>query len=303
MKFPKLTEEEAGYINAVVNPFGNIHNAGKGVYGGARVPDSTCPETIPLTLHASATYTCAAAAHKMQGCIKIREPDTASNVAGLIASNDLGAGAGQVTDTIYWKNWTMIYGSIRKYRVVGMALKVMCTSANDTTAGYFKGGIMEQTPRDSVGYNNFVDCTNEMIEGYYTMREGITVRWFPRDNADLEFSSPPSADSWDNTQWRAPVVYFDGSVENTKIMVQIVLHIEATVPQVTTPFQVTPSPISLRFPLLYAIVSLEEFAPYVTKGHSFWGFMKHAWQWTRKIATFLVKAAPVVYKIASAVAV
>lgn len=301
IQVPKLTVEEAGYINGVVNPFGNIQGGrANGYFGGAKIPDASGGETVALSL--SMTFTWTPNPTETMGVIKLHKLGNDQNY-GLQLHHDEGGSPGHV-DTHEWTMWAPIRAYLRDYRIVGMGLKVTACSGLDHTTGILQGGNGVRNIQTAAAvWATYTDIRSELETGAFSVLEGMTVRWVPESNSDLSYETLGNHVAYEGMDWRAPTIYFEGlNASNTTLVVSAVMHVEARLPAMATAFAATLSPVSTRFNLLYAIVTSPYFSPIVTKGNSFRGFFRSASYWTKKIATWIAMYGPSVSQYAGQVA-
>lgn len=300
VQVPVLTAEERAYVDTVTNPFG--HYSGQSSYNayrGGRICDESGIPTFPAKYHCDLTF---AGSTGTSFVAKICKP-AKDNALGIRVCYSNGGVKPTGAIDVNWVEGTAIAAMIRKYRVVGMGLKVICVSGSENEVGTLRAGNSEVITQVAVdNWNNYADFAGEMEEEKIAVKDGITVRYTPMDTSGYAFVDLVNATAWHEDEWRAPTINCAGLSTNTTVLIQAILHLEIYCGGRETPFSVTASPISTRWPLLVSLVTHPEFAPVVTVGHSFKSFFTGMGRFVKRVANWIVNKAPVITKIASTVA-
>lgn len=270
---PSFNAEEKAYIEAVTNPFGK--KSLEGSYDqmlGARIPDPSGAKSLPVTLHCQGTINTQGDGTRAKGFLKICYPTSNDDTAVINYYNEEGKLSPGGEDGTDWKNWSSINTSVKKYRVVGMGLKLQTTSYGENVEGYLRGGIHTGNIENGASWFTYDAHTVQLENHVFPTLQGITVRWLPMDNADCEFADIGTSVLNGQSDWRAPVIFYDSVGTKCKMIFEAVLHLEVVLNQQTSAIPMTHSPISLKWDTVHALVTNPDLAPIVTKGNSFKSF-------------------------------
>lgn len=271
-----FSHEEQAYVNCVVNPFGHLGDGAFLRKMAGRIPDASGCNSMPMTFTCSTTITGDAATAKTDGIIKLCNltNDAGGSYGIMWASSAAGAPAPTLAAayTIDWEQQPSILSVTKRWRVVGMGLKVTRASGGDLQSGVLQGGITSGANILTGGgpaYSNYALFKPQLERHLYTVPDGITVRWMPQDNSDFEYEDFTARVAFNSNVWRAPTVFFRGLGDGTVLNVQAVLHVEAIVEGNESGFVSTPSPVSTRWLKIHSLTTHPEFAPICTRGWSF----------------------------------
>lgn len=296
VSLPKFTFEETAYINTVTNPFGNMQRGAVGNHLGGRIPDTSGEPSQAVTLTSSIAYTPTGGA---ASCLFMACPWVQNQNYAI-----LGVRGGAVNPTPDHKSnsqWNEFDGltNVRQWRIVGWALKVNFTSSKLVVAGSVRAGLVHSAicaaDDQPVPYTTQAD---EMHPFVRPLQGGCTVRWVPSGQNDLNWLNPvimpgdpaPNPNRYLITNsLRNPSIFIQGLPENCSVVFQAVLHLEVIQLQYISPYAIKPSPISLRWGLLYALATHPDFAPMITSGNSFKNFFSSGFQLAKKALLFLSK--------------
>lgn len=284
---PSFNHFERAYIETVTNPFGHTED-GIGLPRGGRIPDSSGINTIPATLTANMTITGGAAL--TEGLIKICKLNDTRTV-GIWNTYSVGGLATPTAEqTTTFHQIAQLDPMVNRFRIVGMALKCFAISPPDVTSGALQGGnCSEKLKTGAAAYTAYANAAAETEVERLPVKKGMTVRWSPGDLGDCLFTKWAVRADHEDTDWRAPTIYFQGLAVGTVLEVMAIVHIEVEAGMVETPFPLTPSPVSDKWSLLYSIVTHPDFAPIVTEGASFKSFFSNIGKFFGKVGKWLFK--------------
>lgn len=282
MKKPTFNQAEQDYIEAVSNPFGkqgSQYNMGM----GAKIVDPSGSKTLAITLMASATVN--GGGGEERGITKICFPNVTDDVAFRTHWSN-GAGTPTNTTVANWTNFAMVRPNIQNYRIVGMGLKITCTSNGQNVGGHLQGGLTTAETYPG-GYLAFTVLTPELEFTKLSTDDGMTVRWTPQAGGDMLYHPLAAAVPAGRDLWRAPCIYHQGLLANSVLLVEAVMHLEVDFPEQASPFPLLSSPTSTKWLLIYAMVTNPNLAPIVTKGQSFSSFFTASGLLLRKIIRWI----------------
>lgn len=300
----KFTKEEEEYINTVINPFGMTPGGGMGHHCGGRIMDpSSGPSSYVQT---TVTYQIdgAAGGGATSGAVKLLFPNS-SNDDGLSITYSAGGGAGTGQVQKAWEQMPAVKGLSSRWRLVSMGLKVNVISAEDNNVGTIQGGISTLKPVYGGGptWPNYSTLTAELEPLRVSAQRGMTVRWYPQGNKDFEYNKFEAAGTLgDNADWRAPMIVWESLGATTVLEFVGVAHFEVQVQATASPWVATPSPVSMQWPLLVAMVSHPDFAPFLADGQSFKSFFSKLFNIIPRAVNWVVKHAPAITSLAGGIA-
>lgn len=296
--------QEKSYIEVVTNPFGHSHDGyGIGNTHAGRVPDASGADTVALTITSNYSYN---GATGTRGVIKLCNLFD-GRVDGIRIGHSAAVAAPTGNVVAQYHQLAAADPLILQWRIVGMGLKVNPVSGADNEIGVLQGGITRVgvTTTAVPAYNNYTTLTRELETERIPIKYGMTVRWIPQGNKDFEFqdwADYPTDWGTDETNWRAPTIYFDGITANVTLEISAVVHFEAITGPGISPFAITQSPTSPKWAIIHALVTKQEFAPIVTEGRSFKSFFTKAGRLIGSIASWIARNAPHIVAATTAVA-
>lgn len=292
-----INNVEASYLNHVLNPFGNS-TAGN-FSGGGRIPDATSPLSAAMTL--TSDLTMVATADNVQGYMKVYIPDLTSDMALVGAT--AAAGVDQPTHLVNseWAQVDSLQGlSFSHYRVVGVGLKVLCTSVEEKNQGILRGGNHCETLTNGAlasAYDVISSVKSHMEAPYFGVTDGITVRYVPDKPDDLAIMKFETMTGYDQGGFDFPAVVWEGLAVGTTLHFSGIIHLEMIGQQQKIPLELTPSPVSAQWIMLYSIVTNPLFSPIVTKGRSFRAFLRSSGYWIKRITRWAARYGPTAVRI------
>lgn len=285
-KLPKFNAAERAYIESVCNPFGYYAEN----HYPAKVPDQSGGRTFCLSL--TSDYIWNGGGNYDNFVVRMCLPCSASHV-GIIGGGSLAGAAPTASFYSTWKNWNNIVSYVEKFRIVGAALKCVCVSTGDNMEGVFRGGNTNDQVETALNtWNNYSVMLTQCELAQYAAYEGITVRYVPEHKHEMEFQpvvARAASHNCDDDGYYLPVVVGQNFSVNGKVAITAVCFIECTPQDRNSPLYIAPSPISLKWYLIYAMVIHPEFAKHVTKGHSFWSFFTNVAKFVPRLAGWLYK--------------
>lgn len=285
-----MSVAERQYVNAVTNPFGN--NKVGALSFNPKIPDPTASRSFPVTL--TGTETINPTTHNNRALIKLGNLTDDEDHIAAIYYNSSGDDQPSPNATAFIDStaWSIIRASTNRYRIVGAGIKVLPTSGDNDTSGTVRGGNPYTGGYMATTYNTFENVYQELEPYVYSAHKGCTVRYVPNDPAAFQYEDIASYDATTFTHgFKEPALYIEDIGDNTRLTVQVVLHVECQANDLEFPVAQVPSPVSPQWSMLYAAITDPKIAPIVTTGNSFYDVVRKIWNWIFRNRRHLVNAA------------